>query len=166
MYEDASFEDLHRQFEPMIYHAMKKLAIYQNKQEFYQVGCIALWEASQRFDHEKGEFKSYAYSFIIGRMKSALTKDRIKQERETQSEDISVYAETKDDDFSDILWEALYENLSSLLNENQCKWLKAYCLNGSTPSEIAENEGVTVATVKGWRRNAIARLRRYFSWRS
>jgi len=163
MYEDARFEELHQQFEPMIYHAMRKLGIYKNKHEFYQVGCIALWEASLRFNKEKGEFKSYAYSYMIGRMKSALTEDKKMEERESQSEDIWVEDETTFSDFSAIQWESLFENVSSILSENQCKWVKAYCLYGSTPSEIAEDEGVSVAAVKGWRREAIAKMRMYFS---
>ena len=163
MYEDARFEELHQQFEPMIYHAMRKLGIYKNKHEFYQVGCIALWEASLRFNKEKGEFKSYAYSYMIGRMKSALTDDKKKEERESQSEDIWIEDETTFGDFSTVLWEPLFENVSSLLSENQCKWVRAYCLYGSTPSEIAEDEGVSVAAVKGWRREAIGKMREYFN---
>ncbi|PMC37332.1 RNA polymerase subunit sigma-24 [Bacillus sp. UMB0899] len=162
MYEDARFEELHQQFEPMIYHAMNTLSIYKNKPEYYQIGCIALWEASLRFNSEKGEFKSFAYSYIIGRMKSALTEDRKKGERESQSEDLWGEDETTYGDFSTVLWELLFEKASTLLSENQCKWVKAYCQYGSTPSEIAEDEGVSVATVKGWRRDAIVKLRKYF----
>ncbi|MCV9884472.1 sigma-70 family RNA polymerase sigma factor [Metabacillus halosaccharovorans] len=163
MYEDARFEELHQQFEPMIYHVMRKLGIYKNKHEFYQVGCIALWEASLRFNKEKGEFKSYAYSYMLGRMKSALTENKKKEERESQSEDIWVEDETTYDDFSTILWESLFKNVSSVLSENQCKWVKAYCLYGNTPSEIAEDEGVSVAAVKGWRKEAIGKMREYFN---
>lgn len=162
MYEDVKFEKLHQQFEPMIYHAMKRLSIYKNEHEFYQIGCIALWEASLRFNEEKGEFKAYAYSYIIGRMKSALREETMKEERENPKEDIWIQDETTHDDFTAILWESLFEKISSILSENQRKWVKAYCLYGSTPSEIAEDEGVTVAAVKGWRRDAIAKLRKYF----
>ena len=162
MYEDARFEELHQQFEPMIYHAIKKLGIYKNKHEFYQIGCIALWEASLRFNKEKGEFKSYAYSYMIGRMKSSLTDEKKKEDRESHSDDIWVEDETTNVDFSAILLESLLERVSSLLSANQRKWVKAHCIYGSTPSEIAEDEGVTVAAVKGWRRDAIAKLRKYF----
>lgn len=162
MYEDARFEELHQQFEPMMYHAMKCLGIYKNKKEFYQICCIALWEASLRFHEEKGEFKSYAYSYMIGRMKSALTEEKKKQEKEIQRENIRTEDETTYEDFSAILWESLFEKVSPLFSENQRKWVKAYCLYGSTPSEIAEDEGVSVAAVKGWRRDAIVKLRKYF----
>jgi DNA-directed RNA polymerase len=42
MVEDVKFEEPHNQFKPMIYYIMRKLAIYKNEQEFYQIGCIAL----------------------------------------------------------------------------------------------------------------------------
>lgn len=57
--------------------------------DFYQIGCIALWEASLKFNEEKGEFKSYAYSYMVGRMIMALTAERKKKENESQVEDIS-----------------------------------------------------------------------------
>jgi RNA polymerase sigma factor (sigma-70 family) len=162
VYQDVKFEKLHQQFQPMIYHAMKRLAIYKNEQEFYQIGCIALWEASLRFKKEKGEFKSFAYAYIIGRMKSFLTEERMKQEKETGLGDVSVQEETCENDFSAILSESLIDRISSLLTANQSKWIKAYCLYGHTPSEIANDEGVSVAAVKAWRRDAIARLRKYY----
>ncbi|WP_226670463.1 sigma-70 family RNA polymerase sigma factor [Metabacillus litoralis] len=159
MYQDVRFVELHQQFEPMIYHIIKRLSIYKNKQEFYQIGCIALWEASERFDEEKGEFKSYAYSFIIGRMKSALTGDRIKQEKEELLEDFFTQGEISSDDFTAILSESVFEEISSTLTLNQSKWLKAYCLYGYTPSEIAKDEGVSISAVKSWRRDALIKLR-------
>ncbi|MBM7606313.1 DNA-directed RNA polymerase [Metabacillus crassostreae] len=162
MHYDLRFVELHQQFEPMIFHIIKRLSIYKNKQEFYQIGCIALWEASRRFDKEKGEFKSYAYSYIIGRMKSALTEDRMKQEKEELCEDFSTKEEMSHDDFSAILSESELEEISALLTVNQCKWLKAYCLYGFTPSEIAHDEGVSVSAVKSWRRDTLVKLRKHF----
>ncbi|TXC82223.1 sigma-70 family RNA polymerase sigma factor [Metabacillus litoralis] len=159
MHQAVRFVELHQQFEPMIFHIIKRLSIYKNKQEFYQIGCIALWEASQRFDKEKGEFKSYAYSYIIGRMKSALTEDRVKQEKEELFEDFSTREEVSHDDFFDILSESEFEGISTLLTVNQRKWLKGYFLYGFTPSEIAHDEGVSVSAVKGWRRDALTKLR-------
>lgn len=162
MNKDVRFEKLHQQFKPMIYHIMKKLTIYKNEQEFYQIGCIALWEASLRFKEEKGEFKSYAYSYIIGRMKSALREERMKQEKENRLRAISVQEESSKDDFSTILSESVIDRISSRLTANQSKWIKGYCMYGKTPSEIAQDEGVSISAVKAWRRDAIAKLRKHF----
>ena len=58
---------------------MNQLAIYINEQEFYQV---RLHYGKLHYDLiKKGgicEFKSYAYSYVIGRMKSALREERMK----------------------------------------------------------------------------------------
>jgi len=69
-----------------------------------------------------------------------LLQRKKKQERESQSEEIWIENETTYDDFSAILWESLFDKISSILSENQRKWVKAYCLYGSIPSEIAEDE--------------------------
>ncbi|WP_175640208.1 hypothetical protein [Metabacillus schmidteae] len=79
-----------------------------------------------RFNEEKGKFKSYAYSYIIERMKSALTEETIQEERESPVEDFWVQAEMTHDDFSAVLWESMLEKVSTLLSENQRKWVKAY----------------------------------------
>ena len=163
MYEDEEFEKLYEQFEPMIYHMMKKLKIYRDEKEFYQIGCIALWEASLRFNEEKGEFKSYVYSYIIGRMKAVLTKERKRQEKENRLMTVSPQEETSEDDFKHLLANSNIDSISSLLTSNQSKWLKAYCLKGKTPSQVAKDEGVSISAVKGWRRDAIAKLKKYSS---
>ncbi|UHA61385.1 sigma-70 family RNA polymerase sigma factor [Metabacillus litoralis] len=162
MCSDLKFEEVHQQFEPMIYHAMKKLSIYTNKEDYYQVGSIALWEAFLRFNEEKGEFKSYAYSYILGHMKMALSRKKTERERDRQVEKFWDLDEVSNDGSSVVFWEILIEKLSSHLTENQMKWVNGYCLYGNTPTEIAEEEGVSISAVKAWRRNAIANLRKYF----
>ncbi|OAS88205.1 MULTISPECIES: sigma-70 family RNA polymerase sigma factor [Metabacillus] len=161
MYEDEIFEKLHEQFEPMIYHMIKKLAIYKDEQEFYQIGCIALWEASLRFNEEKGEFKSYVYSYIMGRMKTALTNERKKQETDHLLLFFTPQKKTSEDDFKLLLSNSNIESIASLLTSNQSKWLKAYCIKNKTPSEVAKDEGVSISAVKAWRRDAIAKLKKH-----
>ncbi|APH03491.1 sigma-70 family RNA polymerase sigma factor [Bacillus weihaiensis] len=162
MYQEGQFEKLHQQFEPMIFSVIKRLSIYKNESEFYQVGLIALWEASQRFQKEKGEFKSFAYSYIIGRMKTALTQERKKEDHETEFDDQVKDQAASSDDFSALLSDDEIQDLSTILTMNQSKWLKAYCLEGKTPSEIAHDEGVSVAAVKAWRRDALGKVRKHY----
>jgi len=47
----------------MIFHAMKKLGIFKSEQEFYQIRCIALSEASLRFNEEKENLSLMNISF-------------------------------------------------------------------------------------------------------
>lgn len=161
MYEEQKFEQLHKQYEPMIYHILKKLLIYRNKQEFYQIGCIALWEASLRFNEKRGEFKSYAYSYIVGRMKSELSNQRMLLEKSSKLERIFNQDIIAEDDFTLLLSESFIDSISHHLSLHQSKWLKAYCLHGKTPSEIANDEGVSISAVKAWRRDAITKLKKF-----
>lgn len=160
MDQNENFELLHKQYEPMIYHIINKLTIYRNKQEFYQIGCIALWEASIRFDKDKGEFKSYAYSYIIGRMKSELTSDR-KHQLNTYHLDLANLEKMTEDDFTFLLTSSIIDQLSIILTKNQRKWLKGYCLFGKTPTDLAKDEGVSISAVKAWRRDTISKLQRF-----
>ena len=66
----------------MIHCIIRKLSIYTNKDEFVQIGLIALWEAHRRFNPQKGLFSNYAYTYIKGSMMQELTK-RKKDEEHT-----------------------------------------------------------------------------------
>ncbi|KKI93226.1 hypothetical protein WQ54_05130 [Bacillus sp. SA1-12] len=162
MIEEAKFEELLEQYKPMIYYIIRKLAIYKNEQEFYQIGCIALWEAAQRFNKEKGEFRSYVYSFISGRMKTALSKEWNKWNNECQfGNDGYLEVDTGECDYTPLLTSSVFDSIATLLTENQSKWLKAYCLYEKLPADIAKEEGVSVHAVKAWRRDTIAKLKKY-----
>ena len=50
------FEQLAANYSKMIYSIIHSLGIYKNQDEFYQIGLISLWEASQQFDEQKGLF--------------------------------------------------------------------------------------------------------------
>lgn len=156
---DKDFEQLEKKFKPMIFHVMKRLNIYQNKQEFYQIGCISLWEAALRFDKNKGKFSSFAYSYIAGRMKTELTKQGLQKNNHDLVKEIVDYEEAYLEDFSVLYSRSIIENLSPLLTNNQLKWLKGYCLYGKAPNEIAKEESTSVAAVKAWRRDALKKLR-------
>ncbi|MDQ0229491.1 sigma-70 family RNA polymerase sigma factor [Metabacillus malikii] len=156
------FNDLYEKYMPMINHILSKLSIYKNKEEFRQIGRIALWEASQRFDERKGKFQSYAYAFILGRIKSALTKERKNIEKSLPLDDFNYVEETYyHEDFANIISKSIIEQVSLLLSTNQKKWFEAYYLYGKSPSEIANEEGVSISAVKSWRRDTLNKLRGY-----
>lgn len=57
----ATFEELAKQYESMIWKVIHSLHIYKNQEEYFHTGLIALWEANQRFVEGKGSFSGYAY---------------------------------------------------------------------------------------------------------
>ncbi|MFE8696412.1 sigma-70 family RNA polymerase sigma factor [Cytobacillus sp. FJAT-53684] len=159
-----SFEQISSQYTPMIYKIMSTLSIYKNKDEFFQAGLIALWEAYGQFDEEKGNFTSYAYSYIKGRLLTELSKISKHVERMTPVED--DFWDQIEDEFSvcsmdeEIL---LSYCQAGELTENQTKWVLYTFLKELTVTEIAASEQVSPSAVKSWRSGAKGKLRKALS---
>ncbi|MBZ5749045.1 hypothetical protein K9V48_02040 [Metabacillus sp. DBTR6] len=99
---------------------------------------------------------------MMGKMKTMLTNERIQQEKDRRLEANPIQEETSGDNSTSLLSHSVIDSISSLLTSNQSKWLKAYCLYGKTPSEVAKDEGVSISAVKAWLRDAIAKLKKHF----
>lgn len=152
-----SFEELAKQYEPMIYKIMNLLHIYKNKDEFFQLGLVGLWEAKLRFDPNKGEFTNYAFTYIKGLFLTELTKTRKQEER-------MVYPK---DDFWEVIEDPcpvqplevkLLLTYCESLTAQQTKWVLYTCLDGLSIKEIAAKEGVSISAVKMWRKGARCKL--------
>ncbi|MGG3912825.1 sigma-70 family RNA polymerase sigma factor [Rossellomorea vietnamensis] len=152
------FEELHMQYDRMIHKIIHTLHIYKNKPEYYQTGLIALWEAHQKFDPEKGAFPAYAYSYVRGRILSQLTN-------ENRNEEKSIFKETEffdmieDEHINEGLAEEMLFSYCGDLTVNQRKWVMYTCLHMLTVSEIAEVENVSISAVKKWRKGAKEKVR-------
>ncbi|AIE61405.1 sigma-70 family RNA polymerase sigma factor [Bacillus methanolicus] len=153
-----SFEQLARQYEPMIHKLIFTANIYKNKEEFFQLGLISLWEASQRFNPEKGNFTNYAYTYIKGKFMTELTKANKHEER-------NIYPK---EEFWEFIVDPITEDPFEVnfllsycepLTPNQTKWVLYTFLDGLTIKEIAEKENVSVSAVKSWRKGAKEKLR-------
>lgn len=60
-----------------IYGLTKYFEGYKNKEDLFQVGCIGLIMAYQRFDATMGvKFTTYAYPYILGEMKKLVRQDK------------------------------------------------------------------------------------------
>lgn len=152
-----SFEQLAEQYQPMIHKIVHSLHLYKDKEEYFQLGLIALWEASMRFDPNKGSFPNYAYTSIKGTLLTELRKTL---------KDAEKYIFPKEE-----FWELiedpglerplLAEDLNTYcqaLTVNQRKWL-FYTVNcGLSIKELAEQENVSLSAVKSWRAGARAKL--------
>lgn len=153
------FEELAVKYEPMIYHVIHSLNIYKNRDEFYQTGLIALWEAHLRFDEEKGKFSTYAYSYIKGRMLRELSKHR-RNEAYTVFPKEETFWEMKEDedDFQPLEMPMLLSYCHGL-TEKQKQWVVYTFYYGMTVREIAEVEKVSQSAVKKWRTGAMKKIK-------
>ncbi|WP_437177704.1 sigma-70 family RNA polymerase sigma factor [Heyndrickxia coagulans] len=142
-----SFEEVLRQYRPMIFHMIRKLRIYKNIDEFEQIGMIALWEAYQNRQDDKGSFTSYAYNTIRGKMLTELTKKRREEE---------MFACPKEEFWNVKVDESLrppleLETLLSYcdgLSEKEKKWVVAAFYEQLKQGEIASREGKSAEAVK------------------
>ncbi len=139
---------------------MRKLNIYKNKEEFSQLGLIALWEAYSRFNPDKGEFTSYAYSYIKGKLLTEMTKSTKRHEREVPAlEDLWEYI-VDEGTMVPLEEDTLLSYCKcSQLTENQTKWVLYYCLQGLGTKEIAAIEQVSLSAVKNWKAGAKEKLK-------
>lgn len=154
-----NFEDVLKQYEPMISASIRKLNIYRNHEQFRQAGRIALWQAWGRFDEAKGNFTPFAYRSIRGGMIDELKKESRFEENVLQMEDeilqfISDIAAPVAAEWKDGLVTAM-DRLT--LAEHQL--VHRLFIEGFTLSECAEQYGITVAGVKKRRERMLAKLR-------
>ncbi|WP_455661090.1 sigma-70 family RNA polymerase sigma factor [Pradoshia sp.] len=155
------FENIAEQYTPLIHHMIKRLNIYKDKEEFIQIGLIALWEASRAFDPAKGQFMSYAFLTIKGRMLSHIQKTNKIHHRET-SKEIEMERANQDDELILTLEWLIPKAFLDTLTSNQSCWLTHHIQYGKTTAEIAADLHITVASVKSWKRTTIKKLQAYY----
>lgn len=158
-----SFEHVSVQYTPMIHKIISSLNIFMNKDEYFQVGLIGLWEAYQKFDPEKGGFTGYAYSTIKGSIMMEMSSVNRYAERESPVSDDWEFME---DVYVPLLMEEdilLSYCQNAKLTDNQTKWVICTFLQELTVAEIAEIEQVSLGAVKKWRAGAKEKLRNIYS---
>ena len=153
------FERIAEKYTPLIHHIIKSLHIYKDTEEFFQIGLIALWEANRAFDPAKGQFMSYAFLTIKGRMLSHMQKTNRIQDRETGKELELDYAIQYEE--MPIEW-ILPKSFLDSLTANQSCWLINHVHHGKTTAEIAKDCHTTTASVKSWKRTTTKKLQAYY----
>lgn len=146
------------QFKPMIHQIMSRLSIYKNKDDFFQIGLIALWEAYKKFDSNQGEFLNYAYMTVKGRMINELKRQRIRELPSISLEYVNIQDKGMLDCYESLQHEHMIMYTKNL-TENQKKWLILTFIEQKTLTEIASTYNVTVSAVKSWRSSALRKLR-------
>lgn len=163
MKEGQSFEEVASQYDPLIKSVIRKLHFYKNSEEMYQIGLIALWEAYEKFNPEKGSFGGYAKAVVKGRMLTALRKSRVYDERHV----FAKPTEAGGHDFMEIADPTrvmpLEKETIALylqgLSVRQLYWVEQALLQGKKTREIAEGERVSQNTVRTWKKEALKKMR-------
>lgn len=148
------FEEVAVTYAPMISAIMRKLHIYRDYDTFRQIGNIALWQAWQRFEDEKGHFTPFAYRSIQGAMLDEL-------KRETKRNDqVSRIANGQEEEIREEVVDGLPDWLEvNKLNKHE-KWLlEALYVNGRSLSELAVTEDISLAGMKKRRERLLKKLK-------
>jgi RNA polymerase sigma factor (sigma-70 family) len=153
-----SFDQLVVQYQPMIHKIIQSLHIYKNKDEFYQTGLIALWEATQAFDERKGNFPNYAYTYMKGKMLLQMNQHNHYNEKHIYQQQ-GIFDEMDGIEPLHFLEKETIHSYCEGLTEKEAKWVIAMSLDHLSIKEIAERENVSVSAVKQWRAGALRKLR-------
>lgn len=149
------FEQLAAQYSNMIHSIIHSLHIYKDHDEFYQIGLIALWNAQENFDVTKGQFSTYAYSFIKGRMLNHLKKET-KQENHCSA--------ISEEDWVEIGYEDRFLEKEMLLSyfyhltDKEKQWVLLRFYEGISNREIAERLELKVTSVRACERRAMKKV--------
>ncbi|WP_018394759.1 sigma factor [Bacillus sp. 37MA] len=154
------FEQLATQYTPMIHRIMNKLHIYKNKEDYHQIGLIALWEAHKKFDSAKGAFPPYAYSYIQGRILNALTKDAAFSDETVLTGEPVLFEGIDPGPTPDTI--AMTKAHGDHLSGRAKRWFDLSIIEGLTNPDIARRENVTPAAVRKWQMAAIKQLQEQF----
>ncbi|MCU9613039.1 sigma-70 family RNA polymerase sigma factor [Caldibacillus lycopersici] len=152
------FTEVVKEMTPIIHSIIRKLNIYKNEEEYFQIGLIGLWEAYQSFNPEKGSFLTYAYYSIRGRILTELIRDMIKDKNEMYVEDQQwERIEDKRTGLRDEQRLQLNEMIA-MLPARQRQIMELHYVQGKKLTEIAFEQGVSYSTVKLWKRDLLANL--------
>lgn len=148
----------------LIYLGLK--GIYNHEindyEELYQEGFIALLNAVERFEPNKGfNFSTYAIKYIKSASRKRLnynTFDSLDEPLKTKKEDartrLDLIKDTKIDIERDTISKEFNNNLKKILTYDEIRVIKNYYLYDKTFKEIAEMLGITYNQVTGLRSKA------------
>ncbi len=156
MTNENGFEELIKQYEPLVKSTLRRLGLQNDFDEAKQIGWIALWEAWKTFDPQKGAFPAYAKTMVHGRLKSYARKRYQTNQKIVLCSVLPEEPVAVKETFStlDIDWAPL------TLRERQ--WMNETYNNHRTTKEIARAYEVSEHTVRSWKKSVIQKLRKGF----
>ncbi|MGN1402192.1 MAG: sigma-70 family RNA polymerase sigma factor [Bacillus sp. (in: firmicutes)] len=159
-----TFNELAKDYTPMIHKIIHSLRIYKDREEYFNIGLEALWEAYLKYEEGKSTFSTFAYTMIRGRLLNHLRSSHMWESKNIcifDDEDFSPVGSTNDQYFTMELLELYCDGLT----DRQRDWLIETFVHQKTLQEIAVTRHVKVCAVKSWRRETLKKLRRRFGIR-
>ncbi|SDO39061.1 sigma-70 family RNA polymerase sigma factor [Alkalicoccus daliensis] len=158
MKKEKEFEKVLSQFMPMVYGVIHKWNLMREKEEYEQIGRIAIYEAWLKYDTAAGPFAPLAKSYIYGKIRHELTRQDKRKSRAYSLEPELLFNIADSQHSEEIV--LLQQWILQLdLTPREKDWAAAYIIENLKPADIAVKYGVSVTTVKSWRKTALKKLR-------
>lgn len=160
MSKPYTFEEIYEQNKRRIHYHIHKLNLQDPHKEYYQEGLIAMWQAYEKYNPDKGPMATYFNYTIRHKLIDLLrkqTNDSLKQQNYLDSQAPLLPQAAPPVTYNDI--PQLLKEITSLLTEKQWKWFYHAVLLGMSIKEIAEQENVSIEAVKSWAKEARKKLR-------
>ena len=152
-------EELIIEYRPLVLWIAGKIHItdYELKQDIIQEGMLALINAVDKFQPERGyKFSTYAYHKIHGQMINLLERSEMRAPVPVPDEWLCI-AEDESEQSDDDWLEA--SDAVSRLEGREAEVVNALFFEGKDPKDIAAEKKLNVSYVYRLRRSAIARIR-------
>lgn len=141
-----SIDEMIQQHEFLISRAIYKLNIYQNKEDYMQIGRISLWKAVLDFDESKGEFSMFAYVRIRYALLRALTNANKIEQVEVALESNKLVLILEKQSAEEIYLPPI--DWPQLLNDEEYSLIQMIYVDGKTLREVALHLGYSYEMVK------------------
>ncbi len=154
-----NFDEVLKQYEPMISASIRKLNIYRDHDHFRQVGRVALWQAWQRFDEDKGNLTAFAFRSIRGAMLDELKKESQFDEHNMPMEKGLAESVVDTTCYIDREWSNSVEEVLDLLTPSELQLIQWLFVEGVPTAECAGRSGISVAGVRKRRERMLVKLK-------
>lgn len=144
-------------YEPMIASIIKRLNILYDRDEYMQVGRLAVYEALNKHDEAKCKESQFVYTIIYQRLIDEIRKNARRLERYQVTEDRVLDTFPIDSIDANLYLIGVKEKLT----EREYTWL-LMTIDGYALVEIAKHLGVSVSTAKNIRKQARKTLYTHF----
>lgn len=151
-------EQLIYENETIIKKVIFKLKIYRDLDEYMQIGRIALWQASKKFDDTKGDFAMFAYMTVKFAVFRALSKANDVSQHEFGVEEgvLDFNSEPQHLITSKVEWPEWFDELNK---EEQLLIIALYEEELSV-KEIADKYKTPYETIKKRRQRLLSKLKK------
>lgn len=157
--DDATFDSRIENYEPMIQSIIGKLNIRFDRDDYMQVGRMAVYNALSTYDDiaARGATESqFVYTRIYQRMIDEIRRVSRYTNAVSATED-DLLIESVGGCGADTVLLAELRDMLGTLDRRELQWL-LLTLDGYTVVEIAAASGFSVSSVKNWRKSARRKL--------